>query len=113
MHQRRVMQNRRLMKQYLKRVIVLIIATVCSLFLIICCLQFFSQDVLAISESLMTKYYTNIEIKSGDTLWDIAKQYNTEPNVSIHEYIYELKQINGLKSDKIIESNYLTVVYYK
>lgn len=58
------------------------------------------------------KYYKSIEIASGDTLWDIAKEYMNEDYDSIYAYIDELKDINGLTSDGIQESQYLTVAYY-
>ena len=51
------------------------------------------------------KYYKSIEIASGDTLWDIAKEYMNEDYDSIYAYIDELKYINGLTSDGIQEGN--------
>lgn len=58
------------------------------------------------------KYYKSIEIASGDTLWDIAKEFMNEDYDSIYAYIDELKYINGLTSDGIQEGQYLTVAYY-
>lgn len=58
------------------------------------------------------KYYKSIELSYGDTLWDIAEEYMTNDYDSIYEYIDELKNINGLESDDIHESRYLTVAYY-
>lgn len=52
------------------------------------------------------KYYKSIEIASGDTLWDIAKEYMNEDYDSIYAYIDELKYINGLTSDGIQEGQY-------
>lgn len=59
------------------------------------------------------KYYKSIEIVSGDTLWDIAEDYTDGSYSSIVSYIEELKEINGLHSNHIEESQYLTVAYYK
>ena len=54
-------------------------------------------------------YYKSIEIQSGDTLWGIAEQYSDgEP---IPDYIEKLKILNGLRTDDIHESRYLTVIY--
>lgn len=58
------------------------------------------------------KYYKSIELSYGDTLWDIAEEYMTDDYDSIYEYIDELKYINGLESDDIHASRYLTVAYY-
>jgi len=58
------------------------------------------------------KYYTSIEIKKGDSLWSIAKAYMSDEYDSVYEYINELKTINELDSDRINETEYLTVAYY-
>ncbi len=49
-----------------------------------------------------------ITIKSGDTLWDIAKKYNKQGD--IREYIYELKKINNLSDSGIMAGDELKVV---
>lgn len=59
------------------------------------------------------KYYKSIEITKGDTLWDIADEYQTEEYASIYEYIDELKSMNGLTTDEIHEGQFLTVAYYQ
>ena len=58
------------------------------------------------------KYYKSIQIHSGDTLWNIAEEYITEDYESVNDYITEVKKINKLSSDKIQNSQYLTVPYY-
>lgn len=58
------------------------------------------------------KYYTSIKIQEGDTLWSIAEQYMGEEYESVQDYIDELKFMNRLSSDQIIEGRYLTVSYY-
>lgn len=58
------------------------------------------------------KYYTSIEIQSGDTLWSIARRYANEEFISVPDYVDQLKYINHLTSDKIIEGHYLTIMYY-
>ncbi|MGF0017171.1 LysM peptidoglycan-binding domain-containing protein [Sporofaciens sp. SGI.106] len=55
--------------------------------------------------------YKSIQLESGDTLWSIAEEYMPDGFSSIWDYIEELKDINGLKSDEIHEGRYLTVVY--
>ena len=59
------------------------------------------------------KYYTNIKIESGDTLWDIAGEYmDREYYETRSDYIDEVIAINGLTSDKLISGKSLIVPYY-
>lgn len=46
------------------------------------------------------KYYTSIRVSSGDTLWDIAKEYRTEEYSDISSYIAEVREINHLSSNQ-------------
>jgi len=61
-------------------------------------------------EAAHYKYYKSIELKAGDTLWDIAQEYKNEE--SIKEYIHNIKEINHLTSDDITACSYLTIAYY-
>lgn len=58
------------------------------------------------------RYYMNIEIQPGDSLWSIAEQYNKNSGMEIREYIKEIKQMNHLASDKIKSGDTLAVVYF-
>jgi LysM repeat protein len=58
------------------------------------------------------KYYTSIQIQSGDTLWELADNYISSEYNSINDYINEVKQLNSLETDDIHEGQYLTVPYY-
>lgn len=57
------------------------------------------------------KYYTDIRVESGDTLWDIAMEYMTEEYSSPAAYIREVKKINNI-GEQIRYGQYLTVPYY-
>lgn len=60
------------------------------------------------------KYFTNVIVKDGESLWSIANEYMDEAHYSsIYEYVDELKQVNGLTSDKIYEGQSLIVIYYE
>ena len=82
------------------------------LVMIIVCLAV-SSVVLANSkkEENIYKYYTSIEIKPGDTLWSIADEYCHDMNLSVQDYIKEVKRLNHLSSDSITSGQYLTVMY--
>lgn len=58
------------------------------------------------------KYYTSVEIKNGDTLWDIASQYISEEYASPQEYVAEVKSLNGMQGDSIRSGQFLIVPYY-
>ncbi|MCI9616906.1 MAG: LysM peptidoglycan-binding domain-containing protein [Eubacterium sp.] len=64
------------------------------------------------SDNPMYKYYTSYEIQSGDTLTSIAQRYTVNSNVSISEYIREVKKNNNLVSDRITSGNYIVISYY-
>ena len=59
------------------------------------------------------KYYTQLEIVEGDSLWDIAGKYmENGPYESRNDYIEEVMAINNLSSSKIIEGYHLVIPYY-
>ena len=61
----------------------------------------------------VSPYYRSVEIKEGDSLWNIARQYKKGSHMSTEEYVKELKRMNSLRSDTIHKGQFLTVVYYK
>jgi len=60
----------------------------------------------------LNRYYTSIQIRQGDSLWDIANQYSPGSGLSVKEYMKELKQMNDLRNENIHAGEYLTVVYF-
>lgn len=62
---------------------------------------------------ILYKYYTNIEVQYGETLWDIADTYFCEEKYNNYEhYIAEVMQVNGLYSEEVSAGSYLIVPYY-
>lgn len=55
--------------------------------------------------------YKSILLKPGDTLWEIALEYNGFCHSSVQDYIDEVMEINGLTSDRIHAGRYLTIPY--
>lgn len=82
------------------------------------CLTLFSGTILTYAKEKSTseityyKYYTSIQIETGDSLWDIASRYICEDVISMKDYIREIQAINGLNSDVIQAGDTLTVIYY-
>ena len=60
------------------------------------------------------KYYTQIEIQDGDSLWDIAGKYmKYGPYESRNDYMNEVVELNQLSSTTIIKGQHLVVPYYE
>ena len=80
---------------------------------ITCIFMFHSGPVLnAQSQHETTKYFTTIEVKAGDTLWDIAQEYKTVGYSSTEAYLDEIRSINHIVGDEITSGCYLTIPYY-
>lgn len=58
------------------------------------------------------KYYTSVEIHSGDTLWSIASDYITDDYEDMDEYIKEVCEINHISGNEIHSGQYITIPYY-
>lgn len=59
----------------------------------------------------VNKYYTSIQISSGDTLWSIADKYTKGTNIDKNEYIEEITSINNI-NDQIHSGDHIIVAYY-
>lgn len=72
-------------------------------------------NVLASSEkdiSSYNKYYTSIQVESGDTLWTIADEYIDGFDIDKADYIQEICEINEISKDSIHAGDYIVVPYY-
>lgn len=111
--ERRIRNNRRKRQRQLRRNFIMVIF---SIFLIgglsIGCFAIGSkaQDK---EETILYKYYTNIEVQYGETLWNIADTYFCEEKYkSYNHYIAEVMELNGLYDENIPAGYYLMVPYY-
>ncbi len=91
--------------------------TVVLLMILAFCSGFFGHTLLnahAEEQAVqpMNRYYTSIQLRQGDSLWDIADQYSKGSPYSVKEYVEELKKINNLKMDQIHSGEFLTIVYF-
>ena len=66
------------------------------------------------AEKFYYKYYTQIEIQEGDSLWSIAGKYmKNGPYDSRKEFMEEIAELNQLTSTKIIKGQNLIVPYFE
>lgn len=81
------------------------------------CSGFFGHTLLSAhaeekAAKSLNKYYTSIQLRQGDNLWDIAKTYAKGSEYTVSEYVEELKRMNGLKGEQIHSGEFLTVMYF-
>lgn len=97
----------------IRRKLMTAIVSVCLI--IVCTVSYHSIKTSANSgEDMIFKYYTNIAVQSGDTLWDIADEYiDYSQYKDKNAYISEVCSINHLKEDASLYSGqHITVPYY-
>ena len=58
------------------------------------------------------KAYISYEVQAGDTLISIAREQVKDTNISVDEYIDEVKENNQMHSDKIITGNRIIIATY-
>ncbi len=93
-----------------KRIVVLFCSMVAMV--MTCFLLFNTTSTQAAPSEVTYKYYTNIQIKSGDTLWNIASEYATDEYSDVNEYIEEVCALNHISEDEIHAGQYLVIPYY-
>lgn len=92
--------------------IILMAFTVCLVLVI--AVSYYSITSHAESEvgNVSFKYYTDIEVEYGDSLWSIAQEYRDSHYDSIFDYMNEVRSINHITGDTIKEGQILIVPYY-
>lgn len=84
--------------------------SIAALLIISLCINFIPTTVKA--DTCEPSSYESVQINNGDTLWDIAKEYNT-CSLSTKDFVDEIKSVNGLTSDYIKDGNYILVPVYE
>ena len=67
-----------------------------------------AQELLPQTE----KYYTTIQVQSGDTLWDIADDYMSAEYENKTDFINEVKEMNHITGSMIRAGEILLIPYY-
>lgn len=94
------------------------ILAVLSTVLLIACLAVSYHSIIThaetetYAEELNFKYYKQIRIEYGDSLWSIAETYADDNYKGVVDYINEVKQINHLEKDTLFEGQDLIIPYY-
>lgn len=81
----------------------------------ICAVSYHSLKTSANSgtDSINFKYYTNVNVAYGETLWDIADEYiDYKEYKDKNEYIAEVKSINHLDDEANVKAGQFLVVPY-
>lgn len=66
------------------------------------------------AEKVYYKYYKQIEIQEGDSLWSLAGEYmKNGPYDSRKEYMNEVAELNQLTSTKLLKGHNLIVPYFE
>lgn len=59
------------------------------------------------------KYYTSVQLQSGDSLWSLSDRYASGSPADRQEFISEVCELNGISADNTLHSGeYLVVSYY-
>ena len=111
--ERRIYNNRIRRQQQLRRNIFMIVFTIVLILTLSVSGFAIGSKAQDKEEVVLYKYYTNIEVQYGETLWDIAATYFCKDRYDNYEhYISEVMQINGLYIEDVSPGSYLIVPYY-
>ena len=109
--ERRIINNRYRRNRQLKQRL-LISAFVLTLFVVLAFILFSTKSMASNDEALY-KYYKSVQIKSGDTLYDLSLEYVNPTMNDTESFINEVMYINNLDEDyHLYEGNYIIVPYY-
>ena len=111
--ERRIRNNKiRRQRQLRRNIIMTVFTVILILTLSISCFAIGSKAQNK-DEVTLYKYYTNIEVQYGETLYDIAETYFCEERYDNYKnYVSEVMYINGLYHEEVSPGTYLVVPYY-
>ena len=106
---RRKMQRQR----EIRRNIILAFVTTIVLMIFVFSVYSFTSAASVDIDKISYKYFTNIKVDAGDTLWSIADEYmDADHYKSNKQYITEIKRMNKMTDDEIFAGQYLIIPYY-
>lgn len=105
-YKQRALRQRRVNHRYRQLVILL-----CSIITLLLVLLFTMQSNPAKAEDWTVETYRSVQIQPGDCLWDLAHVYKQD-NMTVEEYIIEIRRINHLRTDELVSGEYLILPIY-
>ena len=108
-------RNNKLRRQKIIRRQYMIVSAVVFVAMFLTVFYVFSFKTSAQSDSFVPeyKYYKNITIHSGDSLWSVANsEFNAEHYKDLNAYISEICMINSIDSDSILHAGESIVIPY-
>ena len=109
----RIYKRRVKRKQAFRRKCMMVLMTFCLI--VVCAVSYHSINSSAnTGDEISFKYYTNITVSHGETLWEIADNYmDYDHYESKTDYIAEVRSINHLDENANIKvGQYLVLPYY-
>ena len=100
-------------RKQLQRRICTMIATICMI--VVCAVSFHGIRSVASNgeDQLKFKYYTQVTVAYGETLWDLSDSYiDYEEYKDKNEYIAEVQSINHLSEENGIRAGQTLIVPY-
>lgn len=100
-------------KQQIRRRVFTMITTICVI--VFCAVSYQGIRSLASSgeDQLKFKYYTQVTVAYGETLWDLSDDYiNYDEYKNKKEYIAEVQSINHLAEEDSIRAGQTLIVPY-
>lgn len=83
--------------------VIVIICLICNSFIV---------NASGKTSPITYKYYTDVRINRGDTLWSVASQYISEEYHSIEEYMNEIMELNSMNTREVYYGERIMVPYY-
>lgn len=105
-------RNKRRQREIRRRCLT-IIATVCLVLIGALSYHAIQSSASTGQEEINFKYYKNITVQYGETLWDIADDYmNHDEYKNKAQYIAEVKNMNHLDNEGTIQAGQKLIVPY-
>lgn len=112
----RSVSSRRFRRNRARRLRELVTTALLVVFILATCILFFRLTAMRADadrrNTTVSKYYTVVEVSSGDTLWSIAEARSDGSRRSIRALVDEIACINHLQDDFLTAGQKLCIPYY-
>ncbi len=105
-YKQRALRQRKMNRQYRQLVLFL-----CGIIFLLLILLALTHSNPAKAEDWVVETYQSVVIQPGDSLWDLAEKH-CRSNMTIQEYIKEVRKINHIKTDELVSGEYLILPIY-